>query len=284
MKGACRAPRGFTLIEALVALTLLALVLIMLLVVYEKLVASFKRGANAAGMQQNVRVTFWRLVDELRMAGVGHDPDGDTSRPDEMLEGIWSGAVTFRADLDGRDPARRYDPELALGGPAMRFGAVTTGNDEIVTYALGVPSGRGTSISFSADVRGVPRDGLVETMTITRVHLSQVAPPYTLYRMTVSQSGSTVLRRPVAEGIHTLSFSYFDRDGVPIAPVGGGDGPADIAARASVDLIGIRLVGLAEGVGSATYTLETRVHLRGRKVVGGTDFDPDRPAGPAQAL
>ena len=289
--------RGFTLAEVLVAVTVMAIVFITVFSLYDSLQKSFKMSENAADQQQNTRVAFDRMVADVRMAGYNANPDGDPNRPDEQIEGAWDNAITVRGDFDFEDPTARTTPELTLGGPSMPFRTVSIGNDEIVTYALGKPSGAGgTSISFVADVVGVPRNGTKETVNVANIYLTQSTPPYTLYRYIVSPNSTTVVKQPVADNVKSMSFIYYNSAGAAITPAGGADDANSIAMRASISKIGINVVGMTQDPDLAyidptdpnattqhyrKFTLATDVTPRNLGLKGIVDIDLDDPNAPS---
>ncbi len=236
-----RLARGMTLAEVLVAMTVFVIAAAVALILYTALSQSYKRGDNAADVQQNTRLAFERLVTDARMAGFNYNPDGNSDRPDEQFEGAWDTAITFRGDFDLDDPTASIAPEVALAGGSENV--VSTGNDEIVTYALAKPDGTGgQDLTFVADVQGVPRDGTTETVTISNLALVQDDPPYTLYRITVNPNSTVVTRTPVADNIYSLQLRYFDSGGTLLSPATFGDASDDIGGLefgASVDLRGI---------------------------------------------
>ncbi|HKY32168.1 MAG TPA: prepilin-type N-terminal cleavage/methylation domain-containing protein [Candidatus Polarisedimenticolia bacterium] len=288
--------RGFTLAEVLVAVTVMAIVFVVVFSLYDSLQKSFKNSENAASQQQNTRVAFDRMIADVRMAGFNHNPDGDPARPDEQIEGMWDTAITVRGDFDFEDATARVNPESTLGGPSATFRTVTIGNDEIVTYALGKTSGTGgASISFVADVAGVPRNGTQETVTIANVHTAQTDPPYTLYRYTVAPNSASVVKQPVADNIKSMSFTYYDGNGSALSPVGGADDPNSLAARKRITKIGINVVGMTEDPDLAyidpmdanaptrhhrKFTLQSDVTPRNLGYVGVVDIDLDDPNAP----
>ena len=303
-RAVARAESGFTLSEVLVAVTVMAVLFVVAFSLYDSLQKSFKLSENAATEQQNTRVAFDRMVSDVRMAGFNFNPDGDTDRPDEQIEGMWNTAVTVRGDYDFEDASLRTTPESTLGGSSATFKTVSTGNDEIVTYALGKPSGTGgSSISFVADVSGVPRDGTQETVTISNVALAQTDPPYTLYRYIVSPNSTTVVKQPVADNIKSMQFVYYSgandpNTGTPtvITAVGGAEDTASKAARKSISKVGIQVVGMTEDPDLAyidptdassptrhyrKFVLETDVTPRNLGMVGVVDIDLDDPNAPA---
>jgi hypothetical protein len=131
---------------------------------------------------------------------------------------------------------------LAGQGP---FANITTGNDEIVGYVLAKPDGSSSdAIVFEADVSGVPRDGVVETVTITGVAATHDDPPYTLYRVSVRPDSTRTTRSPVIDHVRSLRLTYFDRTGEVIDPPGGGEDDGARQARAEICRIRVSLEGV----------------------------------------
>lgn len=289
--------RGFTLAEILVAVTVMAVVFVVVFSLYDNLQKSFKMSENAAMQQQNTRVAFDRMLADVRMAGYNHNPDGDPNRPDEQIEGMWDRAITVRGDFDFEHPSDATSPENTLGGAGMPFRVVSIGNDEILTYALGLPAGTGgTSISFVADVTGVPRNGTQETVTVPNVHLTHNAPPYTLYRYIVSPNSTSVVRQPVADNVKELQFTYYDGAGNVLTAVGGAEDPNSIDRRKRISKVGIRVIGMTEDPDLAyvdptdpnaltrhyrKFTLQSDVTPRNLGMIGVVDIDLDDPNSPA---
>jgi len=218
MSAGRRAESGLSLIEVLVATGVLSLVIIIALQLYDASRKAFAKGENATESQESVRIAFDRLSSDLRMLGYNVNPDGNLARPDEQLEGALDHAVILRADFDRSDPAASATPEATLAGGA--FSNVSTGNDEIVAYVLSKPDGTGPdTITFDADVQGSVRDGVVEPVRIGNVVLNPTSPPYTLYRVTLNNDGSTyggpafVVRTPLVENVRDLSFVYYSSAG-----------------------------------------------------------------------
>ena len=295
--GARRGERGFTLAEILVAVTVMAVVFIVMFSLYDNLQKSFKMSENAATQQQNTRVAFDKMVADVRMAGFNTNPDGDPNRNDEQIEGMWDTAITVRGDYDFEDATARTTPESTLGGAGLLYRSVTTGNDEIVTYALGKPAGTGgTNITFAADVSGVPRNGSKETITISNVHVTQNAPPYTLYRYIISPNSTTIVKQPVADNIKSMSLIYYDGAGNTLTTVGGAEDSASIVVRETVSKVNIAVVGMTEDPDLAyidqtdpnaitqhyrKFTLATDVTPRNLGMEGQVDIDLDDPNAPA---
>lgn len=241
---------GMSLIEVLVATAVLAIAIVIALVVYDAARKSFKRGENATEQQEAVRIAYDRMTSDLRMLGYNVNPDGDPNRPDEQLEVALDHAIIFRGDFDAEDPTLKNTPEAALAGGA--FNVVSTGNDEIVGYVLSNPNGTGPdTITFKADVGNQPRDGTLETVTINNVVLNPTTGPYTLYRISLNNnvatccSGNFIVRTPVVENVHALSFQYYNATSPsPIVAPGSTETAVAVSGRENVTHIGLRLVGM----------------------------------------
>lgn len=246
-----RQQRGFTLTEILVAVTIFTIIMLAALAIYNQENKVFKSGVESTEMQQNTRVGFDKLVNEVRMEGFDFDRDGIPSgsapdgtsyqqQPDEQIEYMGPTAITFRSNLNfavGPEGGRETAYE------ASGFPVVTTANNEIVTYALrSADATKNTdSITFYADT-AKPRtvfqhaDGTKPAerlITIKNVDLSNANPPYTLYRFTLpdvnipnntifpTAGGLALTETPIANNIRSLNFTYYsDNNGTTaVAPV-----------------------------------------------------------------
>jgi hypothetical protein len=193
------------------------------------------------------------------MAGFNYNLDGDDSRPDGQIEAAFDTAIVIRADFDHGNPSLVATPEASLAGGA--FDTVSVGNDEIVAYVLAKPDGSSTgTLTFEADVKDAPRDGGVETVSISEVALVHDDPPYNLYRISLSNDLGTwgsdrfAVRTLLAENIRSLTFRYFDSSGNPLNStfdlatasddIGGGEASSQILRRSSIRRIELDLVGL----------------------------------------
>jgi type II secretory pathway pseudopilin PulG len=245
-----RGGRGFSLVELTMAFAIFLIAALAAYALYVAGTRSFKKAENATDMQQTTRSAFDRMVRELRLAGFNHNADGAPARPDEQIEAAYDTAITFRADFDADDATASANPETALAGT---FNIVTTGNDEIVTYALGKPTlPSGSALSFVADVVETTRDGDEETVSIPGVIAVQDDPPYTLYRISLRNVAAmggfdgtfdglpefTV--EPIADNVRWLQFRYFDVAGNLLNPatfnnasddVGGSEANKDVRTR-----------------------------------------------------
>src|SRR5262245_149517 len=170
--------RGFSLIEMMVASAIFAIAAAVAFILYSAAQKSYKAGENFTDQQQATRVAFDRMVSDIRLAGFNTNPDGDNTRIDEQVEGVWDTAITIRGDFDFEDPAASVTPESAL--PGSSYNVVSTGNDEIVTYVLAKPGPVGSdtlTLRLDADK---PRTKTLKTITIPNVTLVQRHPPYSL--------------------------------------------------------------------------------------------------------
>ncbi len=240
-----RYQRGLSLAEVLVAVTVMAIAGTVALFLYDASRKSFQKGENATEQQQAVRIAFYELSKDLRLAGFNYNPDGEDDDPDEPIEAAYDTAVVIRADFDAEDPTRSGTPEDTLAGGA--HGAVSVGNDEIVAYVLANDSSRDT-LRFEADVKDVPRDGIVETVEIPNVALVQSNPPYTLYRITLKEASdwggaSFVTRTPLVDDVYSMTFKYSGVEG-SLGAVGGADTPAARSTRGEIRRIDVALKGL----------------------------------------
>lgn len=283
---------GFTLSEVLVAISIFTIVILGALLVYDRQNRTFKQGVEAADMQQATRIAFDRLVSEVRMTGFDYDRDGipesGQEQPDEQIEYAGTSAMTIRANFNYYTAAAA-DHGRETAYESTQFPVVTTGNDEIVTYALksANPAANTGSISFYADVAR-PRSaysgagGGAETqVTISGIDTTNNNPPYTLYRFTLQTDGTPDAGTPVAENIRSLNFNYYtDYSGATLLKTKagaaltqgaiGGDGkydPANVGTttnysdrdqRALIRSIGVQLIGMASSPDPAyTNTAET---------------------------
>ncbi|MFQ5701357.1 MAG: type II secretion system protein J, partial [Acidobacteriota bacterium] len=188
-----RAPaRGVSLAEVLVAAAISALVFVLALSMLEALMKQYLRAMRDARLQQSVRAAFHRIVADLRNAGLNFNPDGDPARQAEPIEGMWNTAIMVRIDEDMAQATEKLVPEASLAARGGTYKAVSIGNDEIIGYALGAPSGGGAALRFTADVSGTPRDGRQESVMIRHVPIPDQSPPFILYRLRVSRRGTTI--------------------------------------------------------------------------------------------
>ncbi|HEX7829462.1 MAG TPA: fibronectin type III domain-containing protein, partial [Thermoanaerobaculia bacterium] len=166
-------------------------------------------------------------------------------QPDEQIEFAGPTAIAIRGNFDfetdkpngnGREPALENS----------QFPVVTTGNDEIVIYALRSVSGPNpNTLSFYADTTksdgsagrdAYPGGDQEETVTITNLDLGTQDttstgcttanypcyrfdnPPYTLYRFTLSPTGE-IVETPLASNIRSMNFQYYTNvTGTTVSP------------------------------------------------------------------
>ncbi|HEX7150741.1 MAG TPA: prepilin-type N-terminal cleavage/methylation domain-containing protein [Thermoanaerobaculia bacterium] len=188
-------------------------------------------------------------------------------QPDEQIEFAGATAMTIRGNFDFESDAEhgngREGKDVVPNLESTQFQVVTTGNDEIVTYALqSANSAKNTGvISFWADTN-VPRSVHPGTrqkeneVRITGVDLTNANPPYTLYRYTLDPTTARPVGTPLADNIRSLTFKYFsDLAGTKeITTLPNGDGPYDGAkpddivagrdTRTTIKSIQIALVGM----------------------------------------
>ena len=214
---------GYTLTEVIIAVAIFAIIFVSALAIYDQSNKIFRMGVEASDTQQNTRVAFDKVVSDVRMTGFDYDRDGIPvgstggtnvyQQPDEQVEYLGRHAITIRANFD-YDSEGPPDFGRESGLESTQFPVVTTGNHEIVTYALvsETSSANDDTISFYADVpeRTAYPGGDAETQVqIDEVDLSNANPPYTLYRITLDDDGDPV-RTPLADNIRTIDFTYFE--------------------------------------------------------------------------
>lgn len=274
---------GMSLAEVLVATAIFAVIFIAALLIYDRSNRVFQTGVQSADLQQNTRIAFDKMVSDLRMTGFDYDRDGVPSasnqfqQPDEQIEYAGPSAITIRANFDYNDDATEGGRVTALENTA--FPVVTTGNDEIVTYALVSedPSKNTDTITFYADVtdganaarQSFQGGSQEDVVTIDGVDLCDdadgcVNPPYTLYRIILDDDG-TPIRTPLANNIRSIELEYFSNasasTALAVADAGGGrwdpanptasQGPR--AIRSQIRAINMVLIGMNEAP-DGTYT------------------------------
>jgi prepilin-type N-terminal cleavage/methylation domain-containing protein len=300
-----RRAAGFSLVEVVVASAIFLFIAMAAYSVFTDSNHVYRSGNESAELQQRTRLAFEVMLDELRLAGFDYNRDGEFNaypdHPDEQLEYLSQYALTFRGNLDYGEDGTGREADLELPNTDPDFGVaccpiVTTGNDEIVTYALRsdrMAANTGT-ITFLADT-SAPRDAFFdagevdeeEEITIQNVDLSSANPPYTLMRFTLDEDGE-VVEQPVASDIRSLKFTYEAADGVAywcsapaadgtcsggnqvaFATVGGQDSitGADNArrtARAAVRRVKVELIGMTEH-DQPRYVDRNDTLMRGRR-------------------
>ena len=292
-----RREAGFTLAEMLIAMAIFIIAATVAFLLYDNAQRSFKQGEELTEQQQVTRVAFEKMVADLRMAGFNYNPTGNPTVTDEQIEGAWSTAVTLRGDFDAEDATASATPEttLATGSP---FSIVSIGNDEIVTYVLAKDAGNlgGNTLTFFAD-KSSPRDITADQIDINNTALAaQGDPPYTLYRITLNSTGAAV-KEPLAENIRSLTFTYYDANGVVVDPANmtGVETAAARANRASIRRITVDVEGLTpnndirylDASDSDTdtqrrrkFSLVSDVQARNLGMVGAADPDNTPPTTP----
>src|SRR5207253_2620625 len=139
-------------------------------------------------------------------------------QPDEQIEFAGQTALTVRGNYNYSVNPNATDHGREGNLESTQFPVVTTGNDEIVTYALvsnTAPSGtapNNQTITFFADTN-IPRNAYPggsreNQVDITGVDLTNNNPPYTLYRFTIDNAGN-IVRTPLADNIRSLNFLYY---------------------------------------------------------------------------
>ena len=148
---------------------------------------------------------------------------GSSEQPDEQIEFAHDRAITIRANFDYEDPNTPDNgrEDVLEGKSKGHFPVITTGNDEIVTYALvsrsGDPNANKDTITFYADVTdgsaalrdSYPGGSVEDKIEITGVDLTNKYPPYTLMRYTLDDKGKPIATA-LADNIRSMTFSYWE--------------------------------------------------------------------------
>ena len=97
--------KGFSLIEALVAVAVFAVIMIAAMTLYDRSNKMFKQSTESAEMQQNTRIAFDKMVSELRMSGfdykrTGKDP-GAVASPWVAVRTYGVGALVTPTTANG---------------------------------------------------------------------------------------------------------------------------------------------------------------------------------------
>src|SRR5712691_1199737 len=71
-----RRQRGFSLAEIMVATAIMVIVIVGILMLYDKANKVFKTGNEAAELQQNVRIAYDRMISDIRMTGFDYKRGG----------------------------------------------------------------------------------------------------------------------------------------------------------------------------------------------------------------
>jgi type IV pilus assembly protein PilW len=125
--------QGFTLMELLVVILMMAGVMAGIYAVYTSQQKSFVVQEDVAEMQQNLRAAMFFLVRDIRLAGC--DPTG---KADAGIKIANANTISFTMDIRGKNPDD--PPDGDTGDP-----------EESVTYALMDSDGDGTVDSLGRD-------------------------------------------------------------------------------------------------------------------------------------
>ena len=154
--------RGFTLLELLVASTLLGPVVIALFVTLETMQGAYSKGEGRADQQQSARIGLARMVRDLRAAGF--DPSAVIPRLPipAVIQTAETTRIAFIADVngDGRSEKIEYRLDLSADPPVLRRQQWSTWNNGWSGTNGAQPLAEGiTSVEFTyngADGTAVP--------------------------------------------------------------------------------------------------------------------------------
>lgn len=213
-------------------------------------------------------------------------------QPDEQIEYAHRRALTIRANLDYETD--RMDGTTIINGrertlETPQFPVVTTGNDEIVTYALRSVNGTNPDkVEFYADVpdrRSHPGGRAENLVSIPNVDLCTSgtcdSPPYTLYRFTLRPASGAVEAAPIATNVRDIEFTYFPEAVGTSTPLVFTPGLANTAGSSGGGQYNPNLVTTgAEARGRRAEIKSIRIRLTGMNSQRDSDYiNPNEPAG-----
>ena len=118
--------RGFTLVEMLIAITVFAIAVGVAFVLYNAAQSSYKEGEQFTEQQQNTRVAFDRLVEDLGIVDI--PPEVPVDADPGHLAAV---EHVFLAD----------DRDIVLGLAGQRAGVAADAGVQVDRHAPGVPGG-----------------------------------------------------------------------------------------------------------------------------------------------
>ena len=136
--------RGATLLNVLLASTLLPMVMVGLFDLHQKSGQLYKRAQNRLDVQQNSRIATETMARELRLAG--YDPSNQipVQAPPTAFQTAAAATVTFLADVDGDQQTDRVTYQLTGTDLTRR---VDQWNTATSSWTNGTPSQLATGIS-----------------------------------------------------------------------------------------------------------------------------------------
>jgi type IV pilus assembly protein PilW len=145
---------GTTLVELVITLAVFAMIVVVVIGLWEQSQRAYFQGATAAELQQNVRVALEQIAREIRQAG--YDPcrylTTCTSAFDPVVAGVFpiqaftAGSLWVRMDRDGDGSVTDGDPDESVcfyvGGGVLRRkttgGDCASGGDELARNITGL--------------------------------------------------------------------------------------------------------------------------------------------------
>ena len=174
-------PKGFTLVELLIALTIGSLVMTAVYSTYHSQQETYIIENQKAGMRQNVRAALFYMERELRMMGC--DPTG---KANAGVEAASANSIRFKMDITGGESDGKDNND---------DGTVDDSAED--SYPDGAPDDAGEDITFSLSDDDLDGDNEL-----------------------VMTDNNTVDTRWIAENIDALDFVYLDEDSVVlVAPI-----------------------------------------------------------------
>jgi len=213
-----RSRAGFSLAEVAVATAVFSMVVLAAFQLYDQSQKLYVLGEAATDQQQSTRIGFEQMMSDLRLTGFDVNRDSQNIVIDEKIEGVWNRAIAVRANFNYNQPdianvrvdrGREVSLELPVSTTNPTPRAVTTGNGEIIVYALKSADSTQNSDSLTVNVDiGTPRRGVLSAVTLSGVELSGTHPPYNLIKTQIGAGGAFDPPVILASNIRDLVFTY----------------------------------------------------------------------------
>jgi prepilin-type N-terminal cleavage/methylation domain-containing protein len=254
MRGApSRQPKGFTLLETLVAVSILAISMVAIYLALDATWASYSKGEGRVDVQQNARVAMDQIARQIRMAG--YFPENFPPPPPPAAP----------------PPVCPPTPLLALANPihvATNNALAIYGDADGTCQSQTLPASNLFLFCLGQDVS----DPIRPRYVLWRVRSTApfTAASYTCPQANNPPANASILAEFPAKNGTTLSFTYYDGNGTlipsPLDAQGLGAVPsfANTAGRGAVRRVVITLAAQRDvpGYDPQSYVLTSDVRLR----------------------
>lgn len=270
--------KGFTLIELLIAMAISTLLLGAAMYTYTKQDQVLRDENKNLKLRDYARLAIDQLDNNLRMAGAGFPPgDSDAGRPARGVSNADATTITFMANTEGistnaNDDMTSGDREFrvplgsaaafSVGDTVVFFNAedpddwnaypiVSIGTITIlgVTYDTIIWS---PSNKLDFDFKPI-EDGVA--VLLSQYHTYTLA--YNAGNQTITQSVDGAAAVAIASQVSSLTFSYYDADGIALTTL-----PLDATDLGNVRRVQIMIIVVDDDDPNVTATLITDVNMR----------------------